>query len=226
MPGPSVQPSAGGGGAGRAAQRAPGRDDQLPRPRLQRLGRRRIGEHRLQVGDRGRPVARLEVHQRPLLQRQRPERRAGRGQRVERRLPLRGVHRRAEQHHPLQRRERRGRAPAPRRRRPARRAPPPRRRGRRPPRGCRPRASRATPPPPASPRRTPRAPRPASPRRPRPEPAAAHRRPPRPAPAARALCHSLAAAPPTISTIAAAISQPQRRSRHRAGRGGPPRSPR
>ena len=60
----------------------------------------------LQVGDRRRPVARVEMHQRPLLERQRPERGAGRDQPLERRLALGGVHRRAEQHHPLQGRER------------------------------------------------------------------------------------------------------------------------
>ena len=68
------------------------------------------------------PVARLEPHQRPLLERQRPERRVGRDQPLERRLALGGVHRRAEQHHPLQAPRASARSAPPRRRRPPRRA--------------------------------------------------------------------------------------------------------
>ena len=153
-------------------------------------------------------VAGLEMHQRPLLERQRPERRAGRDQPLERRLPLGGVHRRAEQHHPLRapRASARagGAAPSP------ATSPSSRRRavavagrleaaGLRQPRQHR-RARR-------SPRRRRRAPRPAPPASASASAAASAS----PAAAAAARCRAcyqaLKAAPPTSSSTTAAISQ-------------------
>ena len=200
----------GGGGPGlrHRRDRAAGGDDELAGTAQQRLGRRRLGEDRLQVGDGAVLVALSRAASAPAARARAAgrARRAGRGSRASPRARRRPSRRRAPS--PARARRARGRAAAPRRRRrPWRGAPRPPRsrrtsRGCRPRRGARPRRRRAWPPRRRRARR--RAPSGRSGRGRR----ASRRRRRRRSRAWRSFIHSLTAAPPTRSTTMAAISQP------------------